>query len=117
MPIAKSIAQAKTYSQAYTFLSLQMLALTAVAAIVGPHLLLCVLVPIVFVLMSMFKWTRVLLLVALSGAWAFVVYRLFNEGGSGLYSYVASLISFLVIYSVNAVGMVGLNHAVPDFKY
>ena len=115
MSVARGIAQAKTYSQAYTFLSLQMLVLAVAVGAYGQHWWWGVFVPFVFVFMSMNKWTRLFILISLSSFWAFVIQQISDEAGAELWSFLIGLFAFFTIYAINAAGMIGLDHAVPDY--
>lgn len=114
MSVAKGIAQAKTYSGAYTVLSLQILAVAVLVGAYGQHWWWGVFVPFIIVLMSMNQWTRLVVLIALSGFWAFLFQQLTEQGGAGFWSYAVGLGAFAISYGINSVGMIGLDHSMPD---
>jgi len=115
MSVAKGIAQAKTYSGAYTVLSLQILAVAVLVGAYGQHWWWGVFVPFVIVFMSMNRWTRLVVLIALSCFWAFLFQQLTEQGGAGFWSYAVGLGAFAVSYGINSVGMIGLDHSMPEF--
>ena len=64
--------------------------------------------------MSMSQWTRLVVLIALSVFWAFLFQQLTEQGGAGLRSYAVGLRAFAISYGINSVGMIGLDHSMPE---
>jgi len=114
MNVAREIAQAKSYSQAYSVLSYQIAAASIAFGVYGPHWGWGFVAFVTLVVLSTFKWTSFLILVVFSSFWAFVAHKIGTELDSGIWSYAIGLIAFLISYGVNLTGMVGLEHSVPN---
>ena len=116
MTVSRDIAQARTNAAAYKVLCFQLLAVSIAVGAYSPHWWYGVFVPFVFAILAMFRYPRVMIVIALSAFWALLLYRISVEAGVGLWSYLFGCISFTVAYGVNAAGMIGLQHSVPDLR-
>lgn len=116
MSVSRDIAQARTYSSAYSVLCIQILAVAIMLGAYAPHWWWAISVPFVVVFMSMNRWSRAFVLIALSSFWGFLFQQISVESGAGLWSYLVAGFAFLVAYGINATGMVGLDHSIPDLS-
>ena len=115
MTIARGIAQARSYQGASRLLIFQVLIFSIVVGAKAPDWWWGVVAFFGFTLLVLNRWTRLAILIGFSSFWAFAFWVVSVDIGAGYWAYLAALGGFLLSFSLNSAGMIGLEHSVPEY--
>jgi len=116
MSVSRDIAQANTYASAFQVLMFQVVAVSIAIGAYSPHWWYGVMVPFVFGLGSLLAVFRVIVVVTFSAFWALLIWQIARELGANFSAYLFGVLVFISAYVINAAGMIGLHHSVPDLN-